>query len=384
MGLHFTKDEFASRLNRCRRKLQEQNLDGILLFKQESMYYLTGFDRVGYLSFQTLFIGIDGSVTLLTRRPDALLARHNSIISDIEVWIDRTGVNPAEEIRRILEARKMRGKRLGVEYHAVGLSTQRGKMLDAALEGFCHLQDASALVDDLRRVKSEAEIAYVRKAATLAEAMYAEANRLSVPGTFEGDIYAAMYDVVMRNDGDPPGSGTWVLGSGETAHLMRYQSGHRRLAENDLVTHEFGAAYRRYHACLMHCVVIGEVDPRHRAMFEACRNALDACKEVARPGHAFGTIFDTFAKTMSDVGFGHMIFNACGYSLGASYPPSWAEEPFMHTGNPLPIEPGMVLFPHLILIDQGAGLTMSLGETVLVTEGACEPLTHAPRELIVR
>ncbi len=264
--------------------LQEQSLDGTLLFKQESMYYLTGFDRLGYLSFQALFVGTDGTLALLTRAPDAALGRYNSIISDIDIWVDRDGVNPAQEIKRFLDARKMRGKRIGIEYHAVGLSAQRGKMLDAALEGFCSLLDASALVDNLRRVKSEAEIAYVRKAATLAEAAAVEANRLSVPGAFEGDIYAAMYGAVMRQGGDPPGSGTWVLGSGERAHLMRYHSGRRRLAENDLVTHEFGAAYRRYHACLMHCVVIGEVDPRHQAMFEACRDALEACEEVTQPG----------------------------------------------------------------------------------------------------
>lgn len=383
MGLHFTRDEFENRLRRCRRKLQEQSLDGILLFKQESMYYLTGFDRVGYLSFQALFVGVDGSLALLTRAPDAALARYTSIISDIEIWIDRAGINPAEEIRRFLDARKMRGRRIGVEYHAIGLSAQRGKMLDAALDEFCNLQDASALVDNLRRVKSEAEIAYVRKAALLADAAAAEANRLSAPGTFEGDIYAAMYGAVMREDGDPPGAGAWPMGSGEAALLVRYHSGHRRIAENDQVTHEFGAAYRRYHACLMHCVLIGEVDPRHHSMFEACRDALEACEEVARPGRMLGEIFDAHSSCLTAAGFAGKFLNACGYSLGATYPPSWAEEPFMHNGNSLLVEPGMVLFMHMIMQDESAGLAMSLGETVLVTDGGSERLTHAPRELIV-
>ncbi|MGY8669361.1 Xaa-Pro peptidase family protein, partial [Bradyrhizobium sp. UFLA05-109] len=382
-GLHFTRYEFDSRLNRCRRKLQEQKLDGILLFKQESMYHLTGFDRLGYLSFQTLFVGIDGTLALLTRAPDAALARYTSIISDIDIWIDRAGVNPAQEIRRFLDARKMRGRQIGVEYHAVGLSAQRGKMLDIALEGFCSLQDASALVDDLRRVKSEAEIVYVRKAAMLADAALPEANRLSVPGTFEGDIYAAIYGAVMRQDGDPPGSGAWPMGSGETALLYRYHSGRRHIAAKDQITHEFGAAYRRYHACLMHCVVIGEVNPRHHSMFEACRDALEACEEVAKPGRTLGDIFDAKASTLTAAGFSGKFLNACGYSLGATYPPSWAEEPFMYTGNPLPIEPGMVLFMHMIMQDESAGLAMSLGETVLVTEGECERLTHAPQQLIV-
>ena len=68
----------------------------------------------------------------------------------------------------MLEDHGCRGKRLGVEYHAYGLTGQRAKMVDAALEGFCELVDASDLVRLLRLVKSEEELAYVRRRARCA------------------------------------------------------------------------------------------------------------------------------------------------------------------------------------------------------------------------
>src|SRR5262245_16489355 len=170
--------------------MQGEKVDGLLLFKQESMYYLTGFEKIGYLSFQALYVDTDGRVALLTRAPDAVQARFTSIITDIETWVDGEGVNPAIEIKRYLEQRKAGGKRLGVEYDAIGLSARRGKMLDEALKGFCHLTDKSSLVDRLRIIKSPAELEYVRRSAALCDAALNEANRLSTPGTFEGDIYA--------------------------------------------------------------------------------------------------------------------------------------------------------------------------------------------------
>ena len=51
--------------------------------------------------------------------------------------------------------------------------------------------------------------------------------------------------------------------------------------------------------------------------------------------------------------------------------------------NPQPLEPGMVFFLHMILIDDSSGYTMSLGETAIVADGACEPVNHAPRELVI-
>ena len=55
----------------------------------------------------------------------------------------------------------------------------------------------------------------------------------------------------------------------------------------------------------------------------------------------------------------------------------------LYTGNPQALAPGMVFFIHMILLNSQTGLSMSLGETSIVTESGCEPVTHAPRQLVV-
>src|SRR5438093_6508105 len=220
MALHFTETELAERRRRACLDMAGQGLDGLLVFRQESMYYLTGYDTSGYSMFQGMYLGADGALALCTRSADLRQARMTSVIEDVRIWRDREGANPAEDLRDMLASYRCRGKRLGVEYHAYGLTAQRGKMVDAALEGFCRTEDASDLVRLLRLVKSPAELAYVRRAGELADDALAVANRLTVPGARVGEIYGEMQRVILAGDGDPSAS-RWPMGSGKEALLVR-------------------------------------------------------------------------------------------------------------------------------------------------------------------
>src|SRR3546814_14318818 len=115
------------------------------------------------------------------------------------------------------------------------------------MDGFATLVDASELVSRLRMVKSPAELAYVRRAAELADAALDEAHRLTGPGADEGEILAAMQGAVFRGGGDYPGN-EFIIGSGPDALLCRYFTGRRVLDATDTLTLEFGGAYRKYHA----------------------------------------------------------------------------------------------------------------------------------------
>jgi Xaa-Pro dipeptidase len=382
MALHFSTRELAERRRRACRRMAERGLDGLVLFRQESMYYLTGYDTSGYSMFQGMYLGADGALALCTRSADLRQARLTSVIEDVRVWRDRAGATPAHDLRDLLESYGCRGKRLGVEYHAYGLTAQRGKWVDAALEGFCRTEDASDLVRLLRLVKSPAELAYLRRAGQLADQALAAANRLTVPGAALGAVYGEMLRGILAADGDPSAS-RWPMGAGKEALLVRYHTGHGPVGARDQVTFEFAAAYRHYHAALMHVVVTGRPSARQRDMFRACREALTACQETLRPGRTVGEVFDTHARVLTRAGYRGRFLNACGYTMGATYPPTWMDEPMIYTGHPQVLEPGMVFFVHMILLDSRTGLSMSLGETSVVTHRRAEPLTHAPRELVV-
>jgi Xaa-Pro dipeptidase len=382
MALHFRREEFAARRGRAGEEMAKARLDGLLIFRQESMYYLTGYDTSGYSMFQGMYLRADGALALLTRSADLRQARITSVIEDIRIWADREGADPAGELRDMVAAYGGRGKRIGAEYHAYGLTAQRGKWVDAAFDGFCELVDASDLVRLLRLVKSPAELGYLREAGRLVDEACAVSQRLTVPGAAVGAIYGEMISAIMRGDGDPSAS-RWPMGAGEEAMLVRYHTGHGTVAARDQVQFEIAGSYRHYHAALMYVSLTGEVDPRQQRMFDACVEALEACEAALRPGNTVGQVFEAHAAVLRKAGYEGSYLNACGYTMGATYPPTWMDWPMIFAGEPQVLAPNMVFFLHMILLDSDTGLSMSLGETAIVTEGACEPISHAPRRLMV-
>jgi Xaa-Pro dipeptidase len=382
MALHFTRDEFLARQLRARQEIAKVGLFGLLMFRQESMYYLTGYDTSGYSMFQSLYLGADGTLALLTRSADQRQARLTSVIGDVRIWADREGANPAAALRDMVADHGGRRQRIGVEYHAYGLTAQRGKMVDAAFAGFCELVDASDLVRRLRLVKSPSELTYLRAAGRLVDEARAVSQRMTTPGVSVGAIYGEMLNTIMRGDGDPSAS-RWPMGRGEEALFVRYHTGHGTVTPRDQVQFEIAAAYRHYHAALMYVILTGAVDPRHRHMFDACATALDACEATLRPGNTVGAVFETHARVMTEAGYRGHYLNACGYTMGAMYPPTWMDWPMLYAGEPQVLATNMVFFLHMILLNSDTGLSMSLGETVIITGAGCEPISHAPRHLLI-
>ena len=382
MPVHFTEQELASRREKVVAELQAAGLAALLIFRQESMYYLTGYDTTGYSQFQCLYLGADGKLVLLTRSADLRQARLTSVIDDIRIWVDSADSNPGQDLWQILEEEGCRGRRLGVELEAWCLTGKRWEYVRAAIEGRCEYEDSSELVSRLRLVKSDAELEYIRKAAALADDALAAAQRLAKAGTPEEEVLTGMQSAVFQGGGDYPAS-RFIIGSGENALMVRNFSGYRTLGDNDQLQLEFGGTYRQYHSCLMRTILTGEPTEQQLAMHAACCDALQACKDAARPGSTFGDIFAAHAASLDRSGFGDHRLNACGYSLGALYPPTWMDWPMIYKDNPVVLQPNTVIFMHMILLDWERKLAMAVGDTVLVTADGCETLTKMGTGLVV-
>lgn len=380
MALHFAEKEFERRKINALKKMADNQFDGMLLFRQESMYYLTGYDTFGYVFFQCLLLNADGEYILLTRMPDLRQARHTSIIEDIRIWTDRDGANPAIDLRKMLAQAGCQNKRLGVEYNAYGLTAASGKMLDQALDGFCELVDASNMISELRVIKSEAELHYVQKAAALADRAWVKAKSMIAPEVCEAEILAAMQAEILAGDGDYPAN-EFIIGSGNNALLCRYFSGRRRLSKVDQLTLEFAGVFRHYHAAMMRTVPIGKMSDQHRNMYSVATDAMQSCMQVLVPGNRVGDIFDAYAGVCDAAGMQAHRMNATGYSLGTTFSPNWMDWPMCYTGNPVVIKPGMVFFLHMILMDSESGNAMCPGWTVKVTDSGCETLSKENLDL---
>ena len=382
MGLHFTKEEFSKRKSKVIKIMKEQNIDALLMFRQESMYWLTGYDTFGYVFFQTLVLDQKGNIILLTRAPDLRQAQNTSNINDIRIWVDKDRSKPTDDLKIILDELNLKGKKIGIEYEAYGLTGRNTLALNKSLENYCSIEDKSDLINKLRVVKSEEEINYVRKAAALADKALNEVWKCAKEGVSESKILAEMNRVIFEGGGDYPAN-EFIIGSGKNALLCRYQAEKQILNQKDQLSIEWAGTFRHYHSAMFRTLPIGKADPKHYKMHDACAEALKNCEDKLKPGNKVGDVFDIHAKTFDDLGYNKSRMNACGYSLGATFSPNWMDWPMLYTGNPYIIHPGNVFFLHMILMDSTNELAMNLGETYLVTEKGNERLGKQKLDLVV-
>jgi len=382
MALHFSKEEFLQRKTKVLESMKEQKLDALLMFRQESMYWLTGYDTFGYVFFQTLILNKNGNVILLTRAPDLRQAQNTSNIENIKIWVDKDGSNPTDDLKIILDELSLKGKKVGVEYEAYGMTGRNALRLNKSLENYCGVEDQSELITKLRVIKSQEEIVYVKKAAELADRALDEAWKHTKAGASEAKILAKMQGAVLEGGGDYPAN-EYIIGSGHNALLCRYQSEKRILSNEDQLSIEWAGTYKHYHSAMFRTIPIGKADPKHIKMHEACVEALKNCEKKLIPGNKVGEVFDIHAKTFDDLGYNKARMNACGYSLGSTFSPNWMDWPMLYTGNPYEIKPGNVFFMHMILMDSENQLAMNLGETYLVTENGNERLGKQKLDLVI-
>ena len=382
MTIHFTADEFLKRKTKVIEELKKQNLDALLIFRQESMYWLTGYDTFGYVFFQCLILTSRGDQVLLTRAPDLRQAQNTSIIKDIRIWIDSEKAKPTDELKNILSELGLENSNLGIEYEAYGLTGRNAIKLNNCLKNFVKIYDKSELISYFRATKSNSEITFVKRAAELADRAMEAAWKYSKAGQSEAKILAEMQKVIFEGGGDYPAN-EFIIGSGKNALLCRYQSEKQKLKNIDQLSLEWAGTYKHYHSCLFRTILIGRANDKHKKMHEACLEALSACEKKLKPGNKAGDVFDAHAEVFDRMGYKKSRMNACGYSLGTTFSPNWMDWPMLYTGNKYIIQPGNVFFMHMILMDSDNQLAMNIGETYLVTNKGNERLGKKKLDLVI-
>ncbi len=380
--LPFSREEHLARQSRLRQTLKERGFDAMLVFAQESHYWLTGYDTGGSVFFQCSVVTADETpIVLLTRRPDLLQARQTSTIEDIRIWWDAEDANPAHDLKGILEEMGLKGANIAVELNTHGLTGWNLWRLQKTLDGFCTLDNDDHLIRKLRLVKSPTEIAYMRQAGKLLDKSLEVVIETARPGVMDSSLTAAYLKVVLEGGGDMPPNAP-LFNSGARAVYGRGVSMPRRLEVIDQVIVEYPVAYRRYNCKTEWTVLMGRASDRQKHMYETARSTMDRMTEIARPGRTMGEIFDVHADGLDKGGFAAHRFGATGYSVGCTWAPTSMDvPPMIYSGNPTICQPGMTLFYHVMIGDSDTGYAMGVGHTLLVTEGAPEILTGLPDAL---
>jgi len=378
-NLVFSEEEFKRRIDAVQVGLKDNELNALLLFSPEHIFYLSGFQTFGYFSYQALIVPAVGEPILVLRFLESFLAQHYSWVSQVECWDDHE--DPIDVTTRVLKEHNLAKGRIGIEDRGFYMPLAVSRCFKEALPDSI-FEDGAGLLEQVRVRKSPEELTYIRKAAEYSSLGMAAGVRESKVGCTENDIAAAIYDAMTRagseySPHDPIITSGWRSGIPHTTYERR------RLEPGDTVLIEITGTHHRYVAPLMRTAIVGSPSSKVNEMAPLVIEGLEAAIAAIRPGITSGEVDDVCRGIMERAGYYENFRKRTGYSVGFGFPPSWNEGHIvsLRKGDKTPLEPGMLFHLPVALRDYGVSC-VGLSETVLVTESGCEVLTRSPRRLL--
>jgi Xaa-Pro dipeptidase len=375
----FPPEEMAARLMRVRRAMVAGGIDALIVMAPDSQYWLCGLESFisGVLSQALIVPGDDDrQMVLVVWDADAPLARATAIVEQIHGY--RFGVDdPVEAFRAALDACAPSAEVVGFDAASRAVPHTLGSKLVAALAP-ARCVDCSALLADARLVKSENELAFLRRAGAYAQTGLQAALEHARPGITERRL-AAEIEYAMRSAGSVYPSIPTELTSGPRSALVHGTPSHRTLEAGDLVHVEVGGVEQRYNAVGLQTFHIGgaPAPPPGVQLYEVAQACLRAGLDAIRPGIEARAVEAPALAVLRDAGLGDGFQMRFGYGVGAGYPPTWLD-PFQITRTSVQkLQPGIAFVLHACLLDETAEVGVVVGGTYAMTEAGVELLAGA-------
>jgi Xaa-Pro dipeptidase len=368
--------EYAQRVAKTRRWMREHDVDLLILNQPEHYNWLSGYDPTSVFYHQSLIVPAgDEPLTLICNKAELALCEETCWVRDVRVvWTheDQT----AHTLELLRERGLLAARKIGLNLMSYHLRPRYAFELRDALAG-AELVDVTAVLDDLRLVKSPAEIEYLRRAARVADIGVSAGIEAIAPGVSDRDVMAAIQHAVSAAGGEFPAYPFLVDARG-TLHGTPIG---KVLQAGDTVYMEVSGVVRRYHCNISRTVVLGEPSARLRELYAVAKDALDRATDALRPGVSVREIVELVAKLQS--GYEQNTWGRFGFSMEIAYPPIWIGGLSLMRGDEHVLEPGIVITMEPGL-SYAAGATMMFGNNVLVTDGDPEVLNDVPTDLISR
>ncbi|HTU15285.1 MAG TPA: Xaa-Pro peptidase family protein [Solirubrobacterales bacterium] len=368
----FGLDVHRARIDRAIGDCAERGLAGLLLFSQESLFYLFGYDQIGYWVFQAVYLPADGgSPVAICRAPDAFSIEQSPFIDDVRVWTDDQAESPAEMAIGLMGTGG--GTKVGVELRSHSLLARYWSELSEAAAGKVELVDASDVIASRRAIKDEGEIEKFRLAARHLRRSYEAAEAMIEPGVRECDLLGASMDAMYRDGASPTAIHPPIASGPRTMSQTHGSATERAVMPGEPLVIEIGAAASRYHAVAARTYVIGEPSKPLADMHEAASVALESGFEAMAPGRSLADVARLAQGELSERGFSRAGRHV-GYGTGIGFPPTWLEEGRIKVSDETPAQPGMTFFYFIGISDPEHETCAYVGEPVLITETGYERL----------
>jgi len=385
MELPFDDVEYTERINNAKRSMSAQGIDALLLFHQESMFYLFGYDQLGYWVYQVAILSLsEEKITVVCREADRDLVEGLPLVREVRVWLDDSADDPIDITTRTLRDLALMGpgRRVGIELRSHALLPFYFRRLADALASSVELLDASDLVTELRLRKSAAEVAYVRKAAFALDASFEASFAAIRPGVRENEVLGCAWKAMMDAGGEVPAIVPPLASGPRTLFGTHGAATNRVLQSGDLFQLEIGAAYQRYHAVGVHSKWLGAPPPDVQRAFDDLRQTLELGIESIGPGVPVADVAGRVNSALKTSGM-YTPGQHIGYGTGIGYPPTWLDNLRVKETDQHVLEANMLLFLFLYYnCDDGVSL-LFIGEPVLVTPEGVDRLSSVPFSLEV-
>ena len=389
VALHFSRAEYAARLAKTRAAMAARGIDLLIVTDPSNMAWLTGYDGWSFYVHQGVLVRPDEDPIWFGRGQDAngaLRTVHmpaERIIFYPDHYVQNPERHPMDHLAGIVTDRGWGKGRIGVELDNYYFSAAAFLALQRNLPNASFV-DATALVNWQRAVKSPQELAYMRTAARIVEAMHARIAEKIEPGMRKCDLVAEIYDAGTRGvegaGGDYPAI-VPLLPSGSDAAAPHLTWDDRPMRSGEGTFFEIAGCYKRYHCPLSRTVFLGKPTRKFLDAEQAVLEGMEAGLAQARPGNSCEDIAKAFFAVLARHGI--VKDNRTGYPIGLSYPPDWGERTMsLRPGDRTVLEPHMTFhfMTGLWLEDWGLEIT----ESIAITETGVECLASVPRQLLVK
>ena len=380
--LDFSSKEFVERHRRVRLAMVEAGIDLLLVLSPVNINYLIGCRTKGYQQFQVLFFPIDeGALTFLTRTSELPETLDTCLADDIRGWGGPVPEDPIDAAIHILKEKGYSSVRIGLEVVNYYLGVSEYDRLRNFI-GPTLVKDASDLIDEIKFVKSEAEIAYIRKAALIADKAMDVCVGFVAAGVTELSVAGEVYRAIMVEGGEMAAS-PMNLGSGDRTCYAHPAPSEKPIVRGDFMHIEYGTAYRKYCALLGRQFCLDKPSPRMMEIFNVVRAAGDAFIAEIKAGVSATKPHLVARALTAKAGMDKYRLHTAGYGIAPAFPPMWGERLDMSEDSPYLLEAGMVVSVEPPVFSHEDRLGARLVDTVLVTDSGCEILSLVARDLIV-
>lgn len=375
--LSFPEAVYADRLDFVQQDLLARGLSGTLLFDPENMYWLTGYQTIGYFTFQAMYVPKLGKPIVITRVVNRDMALALPTIGDAVAIFD---TQDHIETLAAFVAQQARTGRIGLETTSRYLNVHDHTRLSDFLGGV--LVPWTGIIEAQRMVKSTAELERMRQAARALEAGMDEALATIAVGKTDNDLAAALYRGSIAAGSEYIGHPPMVV-SGPRSELCFALWKRKTIQTGDVVLLEGAGCVDRYHVMMSRSAIVGKPRDDHKATAEALIEILETAIDQIRPGVTAGEVDAACRRAVEKRGLGKYFKSRAAYGIGIGFPPNWAEGHIyaIRPDDPLVLQPNMTF--HIIPTMFRSDFGMAISDSVRVSETGCDVLTHYPRDLLI-